>query len=73
MVCLQPDVSTSVVQIDDIKIMLKDRHSKKIMDTAQAFRGIIFEENISSYSCGETYCFVSVVLNSCERISKMND
>ncbi|VDM75056.1 unnamed protein product, partial [Strongylus vulgaris] len=39
MVTVHPDLSVSVVQIDDVKAILNDPHTMRLIDTAQTFKG----------------------------------
>ncbi|KHJ98219.1 hypothetical protein OESDEN_01814 [Oesophagostomum dentatum] len=39
MVTVHPDLSVSVVQIDDVKTVFSDPHTMRLIDTAQTFKG----------------------------------
>lgn len=41
MVTLDPSVAVSVVQIDDVKRVLRDNETKRLIDAAQIFGGWI--------------------------------
>ncbi|CAI4224016.1 unnamed protein product [Auanema sp. JU1783] len=50
MITVQPDISVSTVHIDDVKKVLKDNESKKLIDAAQIFRGPLVEGKTPSHS-----------------------
>lgn len=38
---LVPDHSVSVVYVDDVRTVLNDNHSRRLIDAAQNFKGLI--------------------------------